>query len=93
MRAVKAFLLGSFATGLLVYVVAAAVAVSAQAAGQTLDVSLGPVTVVSVAHDGTAVVTTFGAGIALLALAGGVLNACAAAAVRRRAERRADRVD
>jgi hypothetical protein len=51
------------------------------------------VTVVSVAEDGTAVVTTFGAGIALLALAGGVLNACAAAAVRRRAERMADRVD
>ena len=93
MRALKAFLLGAFATGLLVYVVAAAIAVSTQAAGRTLDVSLGPLTVVSVAERGTAVETTFGVAIALLAVVGGLLNAGAAAALRRRAERRANGVD
>ena len=48
MRALKAFLLGAFAVGVVAYALAAALAVTAQAGGRTLDVSLGPLVLVVV---------------------------------------------
>ena len=54
---------------------------------------VGPLLVVSVTLEGAARVTTFGPGILVLALAGGIANVAAAQLIRRRAGRRADRVD
>ena len=48
MRALKAFLLGAFALGVLAYALAAALAVTAQAGGRTIDLALGPLVVVAV---------------------------------------------
>ena len=66
---------------------------AAQAGGTTVDVGVGPLLVVSVTLEGAARVTTFGPGILVLALVGGVANVAAAQLIRRRAGRRADRVD
>jgi hypothetical protein len=93
MWSLKAFLLGSLAVGLFAYALAAAAAVTAQAAGRTLEIAVGPIGLVAVAERGGAVVTTFGTGIALVALAGGILNLLAASVLRRRAGREVDRVD
>jgi hypothetical protein len=93
MRSLKAFLLGTLAVGIVAYAVAAALAVSAQAAGRTLDLALGPLELVAVATEGTAKVITFGAGLLVLALVGGLLNLAAAAVIGRRAERAGNHVD
>lgn len=93
MRSLKAFLLGSLAAGVVAYALAAAVAVMAQTAARTLEIAIGPVRLVSVAEEGNAVVTTFGPGIVIAALAGGTVNLAAARILQRRAEREADRVD
>jgi hypothetical protein len=93
MRSLKAFLLGTLAFGVVAYAVAAALAVSAQAAGRALDLGLGPLEVVAVTVQGTTTTTTFGPGLAAFAVAGGVLNLAAAEVVRRRAERKVDHVD
>jgi predicted regulator of Ras-like GTPase activity (Roadblock/LC7/MglB family) len=93
MRSVKAFLLGSLAVGLVAYALAVAAAVVAQTAAHPLEIAIGPVRLVSVAADGNAVVTTFGMGIVLAALAGGVVNLTAARILQRRAEREVDHVD
>lgn len=93
MRSLKAFLLGMLAVGVVAYAVAAALAVSAQAAGRALDVGLGPLEIVSVVMQGSATTTTFGPGLAALAVGGGLLNLTAAWVVRRRAEREVDHVD
>ena len=93
MWALKAFLLGSLAFAVVGYAAAAALAVAAQAGGATVDVAVGPLVVVSVALEGAARVTTFGLGLLVVALAGGIANVAAAQLIRRRAGRRADRVD
>ncbi len=46
MRALKAFVLGALAVGVVAYALVAALAVTAQAGGRTLDISLGPLTLV-----------------------------------------------
>jgi hypothetical protein len=93
MWALKAFVLGSLAFAVVGYAVAAALAVAAQAGGTTVDVGVGPLLLVSVTLEGASRVTTFGPGILVLALAGGAANLAAAQLIRRRAGRRADRVD
>ena len=93
MWAVKALVLGSLAFGIVGYAAAAALAVAAQAGSSTIDVALGPLPVVSVTLEGAARVTTFGIGILVIALVGGFANVAAAQLIRRRAGRRADRVD
>ena len=93
MWALKAFVLGSLAFAVVGYAAAAALAVAAQAGGTTVDVGVGPLLLVSVTLEGTSRVTTFGPGILVLALGGGLANVAAAQLIRRRAERRADRVD
>jgi hypothetical protein len=87
MRALKAFALGAFATGIVGYAVAAGLAVAAQADGRALDVALGPIVVVSVVVDGSTTTTTFGAGLALIAVAGGLLNLLAARVIARHSDR------
>ena len=84
MRALRAFLLGALAVGVLAYAVSAALAVTAQAGGRTIDLALGPLTLVAVSREGAETVTTFGVGLVLLALAGGLANLAAAHVVRRR---------
>ena len=84
MRALKAFLLGAVATGIVAYAIAAALAVAAQAGGDPLDLSIGPVVIVSVVVEGKTAVTTFGAGLALIAIGGGLLNVLAARLIARR---------
>jgi hypothetical protein len=93
MRALKAFLLGAVAVGVVAYALVAALAVTAQAGGRTLDLALGPLTLVAVMREGTTTVTTFGPGLAVLALAGGLANVAAAELMRRRSGRSGDRVD
>jgi predicted Co/Zn/Cd cation transporter (cation efflux family) len=93
MWALKAFVLGALAVGVVAYALVAALAVISQAGGRTLDISLGPLTFVAVTRSGAATVTTFGAGLFLLALAGGLLNLVAAEAIRNRSGGRGDRVD
>ncbi len=93
MRALKAFVLGALAVGVVAYALVAALAVTAQAGGRTLDLSLGPLTLVAVTRSGTTTATTFGVGLLLLALAGGLVNLVAAAAIRNRSGGRGDRVD
>lgn len=84
MRALKAFLLGAVATGIVAYAITAALAVAAQAGGDPLDLSIGPVVIVSVVVEGKTAVTTFGVGLALIAVAGGLLNVLAARLIARR---------
>jgi hypothetical protein len=92
-RSLKAFLLGALAVGIVAYAMAAALAVSAQAAGRTLDLRLGPLEILSVATQGSTTAISFGPGLLALALVGGLLNLAAATVVRRRAEREGDHVD
>ena len=93
MRALKAFLLGAFAVGVAAYALVAALAVTAQAGGRTLDISLGPLVLVAVTRRGPETAMTFGAGLLALALAGGLANIAAARAMSRRSDGRSDRVD
>jgi hypothetical protein len=93
MWSLKAFLLGALAAGLVAYALAAAAAITVQAAGHTLEIAVGPIVLVAVVEQGGAVVTTFGTGLALVALAGGIVNLLAANVLRRRAGREVDRVD
>ena len=85
MRDLKAFLLGVVAVGVLAYATAAALAVAAQAGGTALTLGLGPFLAVSVEHDGSDATTTFGPGLIVIAVIGGILNVGAARLVRRRA--------
>ena len=93
MWALKAFVLGTLAFAIVGYAAAAALAVAAQAGGSTIDLAVGPLLVVSVTLEDAARVTTFGLGILVIALVGGVANVAAAQLIRRRAERQANRVD
>jgi hypothetical protein len=93
MWALKAFLFGAVAVGVVAYALVAALAVTAQAGGRALDIALGPLTVVSVTQAGKASVTTFGPGLFALALAGGLANLAAAQLMRHRSRRSDDCVD
>ena len=93
MRALKAFMLGLVAFGILGYALAAAVAVATQAGGSTIDASVGPLLLVSVTMEGRAAVTTFGPGLLVIAIVGGLANVAAAQLIRHRAVGRDDRVD
>jgi hypothetical protein len=92
-RSLKAFLLGATAVGALAYALLATLALSAQRGGRTLDLALGPLQLVAVAEEGTAVVTTFGPGLVALAVVGGLANLVAASVLRHRSGGRPDRVD
>ena len=93
MRALKAFVLGAISVGILAYALVAALAVAAQAGGRTLDIALGPLTLVSVVDEGRATETTFGIGLLVLAFVGGLANLAAAHLMRHRSRRADDRVD
>ena len=93
MRALKSFLLGTIAVGVVSYALVAALAVTAQAGGRTLEIALGPMAFVSVTHEAATTVTTFGPGLAVLALAGGLANLTAALLMRQRSSPPHDRVD
>ena len=93
MRSLKAFLLGAFALGVLTYALAAAFAVTAQAAGHTFELALGPLLVVAVTESATASATAFGPGILVLALFGGLLNLALALLMERGHGDRSDHVD
>jgi hypothetical protein len=92
-QALKAFLLGTVAVGIVVYALVAALAVTAQAGGRALEIAVGPLAFVSVTHGGAATVTTFGPGLVVLALAGGVVNVMVAQLMWRRSGPPVDRVD
>ena len=93
MRGLRAFALGTLAVGVLAYAGAAALAVGAQAAGQSLAVALGPLVVVSVEREASDAVTTFGPGLLVVATLGGLVNLAAARLIRRRAGGRRDGVE
>ena len=93
MRALKAFLLGAVAVGVVAYALVAALAVTAQAGGRALEIALGPLAILSVTHGGRSTVTTFGPGLVVLALAGGLANLAAAQLMRYRSGPPDDRVD
>ncbi len=93
MRALKAFVFGALALGIVGYALAAALAVAAQADGSTLVVGVGPLVFVSVAAEGATKVTTFGPGILVIALVGGLANLGGARLLRHRAGGSDDRVD
>jgi len=92
-RSLKAFLLGTLAIGLVAYAAAAALAAAAQAGDRPLELGLGPLVIVSVVERQDARTTTFGVGIFVVALMGGLANLALASLIRRRAERQAHRVD
>jgi len=93
MWALKAFLLGAVAAGVVAYALVAALAVTAQAGGRAVEIALGPLAILSVTHEGTSTVTTFGSGLVILAIAGGLANLAAAQLVRHRSGPPDDRVD
>ena len=93
MRSLKAFLLGTVAVGVVSYALVAALAVAAQAGGRALEIALGPLAVVSVTQEGAATALTFGPGLVVLALVGGLANLAAAQLVRHRSGPPGDRVD
>ena len=93
MWALKAFLLGAVAVGVVAYALVAALAVAAQAGGRALAIALGPLTLVSVTQGEAATVTTLGSGLVVLAVAGGLVNLAAAQLMRHRGRRSDDRVD
>jgi hypothetical protein len=83
---VIAFVLGTLAVGLTAYGVATVVLIVAVADGWgSFDVALGPLVLVALERDASGEVTTMGAGLAAVALVGGVLNLVGALALRRRA--------
>jgi hypothetical protein len=78
-RAVKALAVGTLAAGVLVYAGALALAVAVQAGTDGgLHIAIGPLVLVAVERAGTSTSTTFGAGLLVIAAAGGLLNALAA---------------
>lgn len=93
MRLVKSFLLGTVALGILGYALVAALAVAAQAGSRTLDIALGPLTLVAITADGTSTATTFGPGLVVVALVGGIANLAAAFLLSHRHRRTRDRVE
>jgi hypothetical protein len=94
MQPLKAFFLGALALGVLAYALAASLALTAtERDWKTLRIGVGPLVLVAVERIDGATVTTFGAGIAVVALAGGIVNATAALAIMRWRGARSDSVD
>ena len=93
MRALKAFVLGSLAIASSGMPSPLRSRWRRRRAAPPCDVGVGPLPVVSVTVDGATRVTTFGPGILVIALAGGLANVAAAELIRRRAGRQSDRVD
>ena len=89
MRAVLiAFLLGAAAVGFAAGAAAVASVIVADAGGwDSFRIALGPLLVVEFDRSGTETEATFGAGIAVAAVGGGLLNAAGAALLRRRRDR------
>lgn len=85
MRDLKAFLLGTVALGVLAYAGATALAVAAQTTGKSLSIGFGPLVIVSVEHRASDAVTTFGLGVIMIAVVGGLVNVAAASLIGRRA--------
>jgi hypothetical protein len=84
-RDLRAFALGAIAAGVLAYAGAAALAVAAQSARRSLAVAVGPLVLVSVDRKAAGAVTTFGFGLVVIAVIGGLVNLGAAHLIRRRA--------
>jgi hypothetical protein len=83
---VIAFVLGTMAAGLVLFVAGLALGVAAGAAGWgSFRIGIGPVVLVEFDRGATFTGTTLGNAVPLAALACGVLNAAGAAALRRRA--------
>lgn len=93
MRALKSFVLGMVAFGVLGYALSAAVAMTAQVGGRQLDVRVGPLPIVSVALRAGETATTFGIGILVLSVLGGIVNLGCAMVIARRSVGSVDRVD
>lgn len=89
MRALlTAFALGAAAIGAVVLAAALAAAALADAAGRdALRVAVGPIELLAFERTARSSSTTFGPGLWLLALAGGLLNAAGAAVLLARARR------
>jgi hypothetical protein len=88
MRYVKAFVLGTVAVAVLAGVAAAVLsAVATSGSGPDLELSLGPLLLLSVEHAGGATESTIGAGLGVLALLGGAVNAGALHLIVRRGRR------
>lgn len=85
---VRAFVVGLVATGLLVFVVAAALGVGAASTALALDVRIGPLGLLTVERDGPEVAASVGPGVAVVAGLGGLANAAAAALLARRRRRK-----
>lgn len=85
MRALRAFALGVAAGAVLVYAAAAAAALVVAAAHAEAHVVVGPVALFVVERTRGGTETTFGAGLVLVPLVGGAVNAAAAAALALRA--------
>lgn len=86
MRYLKAFVLGALAVGVLLgAVVATVAAVATTGAISELRLAFGPVVLVAVRDVAGVTETTFGPGIGLVALVGGVANATALGWLGRRA--------
>jgi hypothetical protein len=84
-RALRALVVGTLAAGVLAYAAAAALAVGVQAGSSAgLHIGLGPLVLVAVERSRDATATTFGAGLLVVAVAGGLLNALAAVLLSRR---------
>jgi hypothetical protein len=92
-RSLKAFLLGATAVGAIAYALLATLALGAQRGGRTFDLALGPLRLVAVAREGAVVITTFGPGLIVLAVVGGIANLVTATVLRHRSDGRLDRVD
>ena len=89
MRTVRAFLLGAGVVTVAAYCFSAALAVLVAAAGETARIAVGRLVLVAVERsaDGSTT-TTFGLGLLLLGLVGGVLNAAVGEILERRRDRR-----
>jgi hypothetical protein len=84
---VIAFLLGAVATGIVAGAAAAALVIVADAAGWgSFRAAAGPVLVLAFERSGGVTRSSFGHGLALIALAGGCLNAAGAWVLRRRVD-------
>lgn len=89
MLLVKAFALGMVALAVLGYAVVTVAAMAAVSAGREIEMSLGPIVVVAVDRVTGGTETTYGAGLLLVALLGGAVNAAAAGALAWSRARRA----
>lgn len=86
MRALlTALLLGSAAAGLLAVAAVAGIGVAVDAVGgRGGSIAIGPLLVAAWERSGSGSATTFGPGLPVVALAGGLVNAAAAALLRAR---------